>query len=325
MPSSEGDTIIDPYHNPSILKKGGHSLGGRSTRDPNGRLLICSALWKATLSSRFEYLALVRVRSPPTRVMQQKYCPIQTILNYSKAAFEGRMPFWLDGRWPLLKEEAVTHAAALRDYEKLAPEARPRSRLDLLSIDQVKTMYKAGRILPQVHKRRENGAAKTKTSQPGSNDRGSSTGAGGQNAGAPVDGRLETPTAGQTDAEAEDVAEGSAENEPFDLFTKFEARSKKDGVSKHDTILIDGDDMFNHFIETELPRAGTLATGARSATKFVSDDDGGNEEGDQTMSGVHEYFAIWFIKWEHVPPFFRAGIEALHKTNKLTEDMQILH
>lgn len=270
MPSSEGDTIIDPYHKRSVLQNGGHPLDGRSAFSKYGSLLVCSALLHADLKSRFQFLALDRVGLPPVRVVQQKHCPIRIILYYSQEACNGNMPPDLNGRWPFLKEEAVRHAALLRDYENLGPEARPRSRLDGLTIEQIRASYDAGEILPQVHLKKDKGVAKTSIPQPGDNGEGSSTGAGAQTASAqvvtsvppPGTGSVETPTTGQRREEDDD----DEDDEERPQFRKEPLANEDDELQ---AALSDTDADFTQIRKTERSRdVGTRSTNDIDLSEF---------------------------------------------------------
>ncbi|KAL1883227.1 hypothetical protein Daus18300_000285 [Diaporthe australafricana] len=102
-----------------------------------------------------QHLLVDRKGKAPIRAYRQENCFVAFGLELSQRWCGGEMPAAIGSVWPLTKEDAVRHRAALKNWHNLAPEDRPQSSLDSLEIGEIRRQYQAGLIPPQVFDSRE--------------------------------------------------------------------------------------------------------------------------------------------------------------------------
>lgn len=154
-PSKRGDTVFCPVHGCGVY--GQHISKGTRVRfhtvdGPKGRRQTCHMWGKQTPKDVFQYLVLDRRGKPPLRVTNPRYCFIGMVLATGLAEHGDTMPPELEGRWPVMKFERRQDAmiAKLREFETLSE--KPRSVLDGMTWDDIKSGYTSGALEAQIFK-----------------------------------------------------------------------------------------------------------------------------------------------------------------------------
>ncbi|KAK7719996.1 hypothetical protein SLS64_002177 [Diaporthe eres] len=154
-----GDVPICPYcHTTSANDMRGHTFDTNEIntgRKDWGCRYIREVVkeYKTNVDARkflTEHLLVNRKGKGPVRAYRQENCFVALALEISRRWCDGQMPEDIDYVWPLTKADAVRHAAALRNWDNLAPDDRPRSSLDGLEIGEICRRYEAGDIPPQI-------------------------------------------------------------------------------------------------------------------------------------------------------------------------------